>query len=435
MDYFFDQQVSNEISFNSQYIFSYCLTVFERYESLLSEFGDLNGLVNYDIVLRKINECALAVRNILDCDDETFTVTLFERINHLQAFSDRINEKRINDSKKMNVLATITPRDNKSRESKNTSSKLLEAVENTIEIPRVNGFGNLAGLEEIKKVLKTLFVLPTKHPQLFTNRKISNKLLLYGPPGTGKTLLAHAIAAEIEAAFHNISSSDVLSPLVGESEKMIKYLFQHARENNGYTILFIDEIDAFCRRRNASDQEHSRRLITEIMCQINKIEDCPKIFIIGATNCPWDLDSAILRRFHKRLYVPLPNKNEREELLKFYIDQTQISPFEVSQWRALLDKTEGLSCSDLASLVQNAMDIPLMELQETRVWKKTIDDYYEPADREDYCKIIWKRLEDLPENSVRARPMKLSDLISVAQDYKPTVSQELISKYDAFNKK
>ncbi|XP_044746760.1 vacuolar protein sorting-associated protein 4-like [Coccinella septempunctata] len=438
MDFFWDENDSNEINLHSQEIFSYCLTLFKSYESLLSEFSNINGLIDHDVVLRKIEECGLAVRNILEFADGPFTVTLFGLLNRLQEFSDAIEKRKTHEksSNEMNMLATGKNKVEKPWESKSTPTKLIDAVRNTIEIPRVNGLHNLAGLEEIKKVLKTMFLLPIKHPQLFVNRKTSNKLLLFGPPGTGKTLLAHAIAAEIKAVFHNISSSDIFSPLVGESEKMMKCLFQSAKESNEYTILFIDEIDAFCRTRSSSEQAHSRRLITEMMCQMNSIEDCPNIFVIGATNCPWDLDSAILRRFHKRIFVPLPDKNEREELLKFYTDETQLSTYEASQWNQLLDITEGLSSSDLASLVQNAMDIPLMELQETRVWKKTIDDFYEPADREDnYCKIIWKRLEDLPENSVRSRPLKLLDLISAAQSFKPTVSQEWILKYDAFIKK
>lgn len=173
-----------------------------------------------------------------------------------------------------------------------------------------------------------------------------------------------------------------------------------------------------------------------MMCQMNSIEDCPNVFVIGATNCPWDLDSAILRRFQKRIFVPLPDKNEREALLKFFIHQIQLETYGSSEWSELLDITEGLSSSDLSCLVQNAMDIPLMELQETKVWKRSIDNYYEPAGRDDdFCRIIWKSLEDLPENSVRARSLKLSDLISLTRNNKPTVSQDLIAKYNAFNEK
>lgn len=138
----------------------------------------------------------------------------------MEEFSGYIRKRKIHDNcNKITSNPVEQKKRNENCELKTPKLKLTEAIENTIEIPKVNGLCNLAGLEEIKKMLKTLFLLPIKHPQLFVNRKTSNKLLLFGPPGTGKTLLAHAVAAEMKAVFHNISSSDVLSPLVGESEK------------------------------------------------------------------------------------------------------------------------------------------------------------------------------------------------------------------------
>jgi len=168
------------------------------------------------------------------------------------------------------------------------------------EKPNVK-WDDVAGLHAAKESLKEAVILPIKFPQLFTGkRKPWRGILLYGPPGTGKSYLAKAVATEADSTFFSISSSDLVSKWLGESEKLVRSLFEMARESKP-AIIFIDEIDSLCSSRSDSESESARRIKTEFLVQMNGVgNDTDGILVLAATNIPWALDSAIRRRFEKK---------------------------------------------------------------------------------------------------------------------------------------
>lgn len=173
---------------------------------------------------------------------------------------------------------------------------------------------------------------------------------------------------------------------------------------------------------------------TELMCQISAMEDQPNIFLICATNCPWDLDTAFLRRFHKRLFIPLPNRAERVELLNLFTKDGCLD-MDVTQLNLLLDKTEGFSGSDLSNLVQHALYLPIFELQDTKLWKRCNNGTYTPVLKNDDFNlenIICCDLKDLPAFSVHARSKTSSDLINSLDSINATVSKDDLHRYEIY---
>merc|ERR1719367_1363664 len=183
---------------------------------------------------------------------------------------------------------------------------------------------DVAGLMMAKDALKESVILPAKFPKLFTGKREPwHGILLYGPPGTGKSFLAKACATEADATFFSISSSDLVSKWMGESERLVRNLFEMARENKP-SIIFIDEVDSLCGARGESgESDAARRIKTEFLAQMDGVgKDTGQLLVLGATNSPWDLDTAIRRRFEKRIYIPLPEVEARITMLKLHLGQT-----------------------------------------------------------------------------------------------------------------
>lgn len=222
---------------------------------------------------------------------------------------------------------------------------------------------SIKGLETAKRLLKEAVVMPMKYPKYFKGLLTPWKgILLFGPPGTGKTMLAKAVATECNTTFFNISASSVVSKWRGDSEKLIKVLFELARHHAPSTI-FLDEIDAIISHRGEARSEHesSRRLKTELLIQMDGLNQTDElVFVLAATNLPWELDAAMLRRLEKRILVPLPEPEARcamfEELLPSLPEEASL-PYDL-----LVEKTQGFSGSDIRLLCKEAAMQPLRRL-------------------------------------------------------------------------
>ena len=196
-------------------------------------------------------------------------VQYLERAEKLKAYV-RNNKSNKNDKKPVKAGDSANNKDDDSDEDDKDKKKLMNQLEGAIVIEKPNiQWADVAGLEGAKEALKEAVILPIKFPHLFTgNRKPWKGILLFGPPGTGKSYLAKAVATEANnSTFFSVSSSNLVSKWLGESEKLVKNLFEMARQHRP-SIIFIDEIDSLCSTRSDNESESARRIKTEFLVQM-----------------------------------------------------------------------------------------------------------------------------------------------------------------------
>ncbi|CZR57590.1 related to SAP1-member of the AAA-protein family [Phialocephala subalpina] len=239
---------------------------------------------------------------------------------------------------------------------------------------------DVAGLDIAKKALKEAVVYPFLRPDLFMGlREPARGMLLFGPPGTGKTMLARAVATESRSTFFSISASSLTSKYLGESEKLVRALFQLAKAL-APSIIFVDEIDSLLSSRSGSgEHESTRRIKTEFLIQWSDLQraaagreqsekekergDASRVLVLAATNLPWAIDEAARRRFVRRQYIPLPEDETRATQLRTLLGHQKHSLDEDDIAR-LVELTDGFSGSDITALAKDAAMGPLRSLGE-----------------------------------------------------------------------
>lgn len=257
------------------------------------------------------------------------------------------------------------------------ASAIASKLEGTIVKDVKTRWDDVTGLDFAKQTLKEAVILPITHPSLFKgNQQSWRGILLYGPPGTGKSFIASAVAGESAATFFSVSASDLISKWQGESEKGVKALFQLARER-APSVVFIDEIDSIASHRSDNEHEATRRVKNQFLGEmdgVNKVGG-KRVLVLAATNNPWSIDDAFLRRFEKRIYVSLPDKSARKEMFK-----RELATISEEEAEAFSERTENYSGADISTVLKDAEMSTLRQCMEATAFEER-DGQVTPTDK------------------------------------------------------
>jgi len=293
--------------------------------------------------------------------------------------------------------SSVVAKGKRLEEDEELQSKILSMI--VPEKPDVS-WDDIAGLEHAKQAIEDAIILPLKRQDLFKGMPTWKGILLFGPPGCGKTLLAKAAATECNATFFNVSAADIMVKWVGDSEQRIKALFEIARKHQP-SIIFLDEIDALGVERTGVESAVSTRVLSQMLQMMDGVLSKPdeRIVVLGATNRPWNIDSALLRRFDKRILVPLPDFETRRKI--FEITIRKMPNFRVAEdvnLDELAKLTEGYSGDDIKKLCMDAWYIPIHELKDQNMLENGKP---RPVTRDDFLKALEKRKASVSPEELR----------------------------------
>jgi AAA+ superfamily predicted ATPase len=246
-------------------------------------------------------------------------------------------------------------------EAGSTSAGLDEARAYDAE-PAGLTLSDVAGLTEVKQRLEAAFLAPMRNPELrkLYGKSLRGGLLLYGPPGCGKTFIARAVAGEIGARFITVSFADLIDMFVGRSERNIHELFEVARRN-APCVLFLDEVDAIGQKRSQLRNTPMRSAVNQLLLELDDVaSDNTGVFLLAATNHPWDVDSALRRpgRFDRTLLVLPPDGPAREGVFRYHLRERPVAGIDLARLSKL---TDGYSGADIAHICETAAERALLD--------------------------------------------------------------------------
>ncbi|MCS7120824.1 MAG: AAA family ATPase [Nitrososphaerota archaeon] len=297
----------------------------------------------------------------------------------------------------------------KSSKEERVSYESIEATHNDeledliIKEPPNVKLDEVVGLEDAKRTIMETIVYPSIDPKIFP-LGWPKGILFFGPPGCGKTLLAAAVANEIKATFISVDAASIMSKWLGEAEKNVARVFRMARKAaaSSPAIIFIDEVDSLMgtHRLEVGGETRMRNQFLKEMDGIIDKNNHIRVYVIGSTNKPWTLDSAFIRRFQKRIYVPPPDFSSRLRMFKLYTGYLRIS--RDVNLEELAMRTEGFSGSDIMDICQSAQLKVNSELFES----------------------------GMPKENMQPREITMADFLRIIEKRKPSISKELLSLYE-----
>lgn len=366
------------------------------------EFEDAIKKGDVETAKRKAMECARILRQLAKYD-EFGRESYLMKAKKWEEMASEIGEGR-------HGLRKKAVHENSSETEEGTGSDFKRYVEGLIVRSNVR-WDDIGGLEGVKRLLmETVVVSVLKRPRSIQPWR---GILLFGPPGTGKTLLASAAAGSLKATFFNVKASNILSKYFGESPKIISALYEVARER-APSIVFMDEIDALTTKRSGDQSEATRRMLSALLTELDGFQDkgnSEPVLTLAATNTPWDLDEAVLSRFPRRIYVPLPDESAVKEIIKIHTRGLEVSKLDLD---VLAEESVRrlYSGRDVRNLCQEA------------IWNMVREE------NPNLYKLAELPYDRLRGRSLRTRPLEMRDFEVAFRKIKSPLTRKDIERYE-----